>query len=138
WKRQSPRPMVIKQREAGPARRGDRPSTRSESDRLSPCVGQPGRHAYQQFLSKLRSGAGTVGLVRALGDAWREASLYLRIWRPVYLGLDHVQGLVQRATGIWKCQGPLGILSRRVECAVLRGSGLPRQRNGETKPAVGG
>ncbi len=62
----------------------------------------------------------TVRLVRALGDAGRQAGVHLRIRRAVHLGLDDVPRLVQGQAGVRQRRGAVGVLPGGVERAVLR------------------
>ena len=57
---------------------------------------------------------------------------------PCHLGLDHVSRLVQGRARVRQRPGALGVLHRRVECAVPRRPGLPDQRGGEDEPPLGG
>jgi len=54
------------------------------------------------------------------------------------MGLDDVQGMVQGRTLIRKCKSSVGVLSCGVEFAVFGRPGLSNQRDGESKPALGG
>ena len=107
-------------------------------DRLPSLVGQPELDAHEQLLPQLRPDPGTVRLVRALGDAGRQAVLRVRIRGAVCLGLGDVPRLVQGQPGIRQRRRAVGVLPGGMERPVPGRCGLSDQRAGETQPALGG
>src|SRR5207245_10723051 len=102
------------------ARRSDRKAPRFQPRRLSPRFGQRWLDARGEFLSELRADSGTLRLVRALGGQRRQARVYVRVRRSLYVGLDDVSRLVPRAAKLRQRGCAVGVLSRGVEFAVPR------------------
>src|SRR5437879_2451020 len=104
--------MVATKFQTGLACGGDCERTGSFADSLSSRFRKSRLDARDQFLSELCSGAGVVRLVRTLGLQWPQAGVHVRVRGSVYVGLDNVSRLVQRAARVGQCGGAVGVLPR--------------------------
>src|SRR3954465_7787539 len=130
--------MVEPKLETGFARGIDRETPGPCSDRVSSRLRQPRFDAPDQFLSKFRTGAGALGLVRTLGHARSEAGVYVRVRRALHLGLDHVSRMVQGPARVRQRPGAVGVLPRGMELSTPGRSRLSDQQGGGGQPAMGG